>query len=181
MSRISRLVRRIGELAQTLLIGAVTVGMVGAYGFLFFGFFAIGLALVLFGFNLDAVDNWFNARAAWFDWAGTILFKAVLAVILACCVYVVGKGIFDRLPLPGRPPRHKKRHVARARGGPRMARTKGAPRLPESGEALPGAEGGGEQMAGYNLAGEDDDKPMGCAAVIAAIVAGYFAYVGLVN
>ena len=181
------LIRGIWELALIALAGiAAAAGAGGLYGLLFEFFFAVGLVLVLFGVNLDTVDHWLDARAGWFDWIGTILFKAVLAIILVCCVLVVGRGISDRLPLPGRPPRHKKRRAARAggqrragkvAGGHRMARAKGAPRLSESGEALPSADGGGERMAGS----ESSDKPMGCGAVIAAIVIGYFAYVGLVN
>jgi len=98
----------------------------------------------------------------------------------------VGKGIYDRLPLPGRPPRHKKHRAPRARGqrrvgkaavGRRMARAKGAPRLSESGEFLPGAESGSEPMA----VSESSGKPMGCGAMIAALIVGYFCYVGLVN
>ncbi len=191
MDWIWRLIRGIWGLFRIMLVAvAYSVGAGGLYGFLFMGFFAVGLVLVLFGFDLDAVDRWLDARAGWFDWAGTILFKSLLAIILVGCVFVVGKGIYDRLPLPGRPLRHKKHRAARtggkhrtarADGGQRMAMAKGALRLSESGEPLPGAEGGGERMAGYRPASESGDKPMGCGAVIAAIVAGYFCYVGLVN
>jgi hypothetical protein len=166
------------------------VGAVRLYCLLFMAFFAVGLVLVLFGHNLDAIDIWLDQRADWFDRAGTILFKAFLAITLACCVFVVGKGIFDRLPLPGRPPRYRNsrsaragggRRTARAGGGPRVGKVKGAPRLAESGEPLPAADGGGERMAGYRLETGSGDRPMGWGAMIAAIVIGYFAYVSLVN
>lgn len=181
------LIRWIWGLARIALVAvAYSVGAGGLYGLLFMFFFAVGLVLVLFGFDLDAVDIWLDARADWFDWIGTILFKTLLAIILAGCAFVVGKGIYDRLPLPGRPPRHKKHRATRARGqhrtakaavGQRMARAKGAPRLSESGELLPGVESGSEPVA----ASASSNEPMGCGAMIAAIVVGYFCYVGLVN
>ncbi len=160
---------------------AFTAGAGGLYGILFQFFFAIALVAVLFGVSLDSVDNWLDSKADWFEWIGTLLFKGLLALILLCCVLVIGKAISDRLPLPGRQPRQRKRRAHRAGGqrrpgkansGQRLARAKGAPRVSESGEALPGAEGA-ERV--------EDDKPMGWGAVIAAIVMGYFCYVGLVN
>lgn len=179
------LLRGILVLTRIMLVAvAYAAGAGGLYGLLFMFFFAVGLVLVLFGFDLDAVDRWLDAHADWFEWIGTILFKSVLAMILIGCVYVVGKGIYDRLPLPGRPrgqkkrraPRtHGKRRAASAMSGQNMARAKGSPRLSESGEELPGAEGGESPRLG----GEEGGKPMGCAAVIVAIVVGYFCYIGL--
>jgi hypothetical protein len=181
------LIRGIWGLFRLFLAGvAFTAGAGGLYGILFEFFFAVGLVLVIFGVSLDSVDNWLDARADWFEWIGTILFKGLLAIILVCCVLVVGRGISGRLPLPGRPPRHRKHRTPRAHGqrrvgkaavGQRMARAKGAPRLSESGELLPGTESGSEPLA----ASTSSDKPMGCGAMIAAIIVGYFCYVGLVN
>jgi hypothetical protein len=181
------LIRGILVLFRLFLAGvAFTAGAGGLYGLLFMFFFAVGLVLVLFGFDLDAVDRWLDAHADWFEAAGMFLIRAVLAIILAGCVYVVGKAIYDRLPLPGRPSRRQKHLAARGVGkhrtskaavGRRMARAKGAPRLSESGELLPGAESGSEPVAVSASSG----KPMGCGAVIAALVAGYFCYIGLTN
>lgn len=176
--------RGIWELARLL------VGATGLYGLVFMIFSAVGLVLVLFAVNLDAVDHWLDQRAGWFDWAGTILFKAFLAMILAGCVFVVGQRIAYCLPLPGRPPRHKEHRsaraggdhpTARADGAQRMLYAKSAARLAENGAHLPGTDGAGERMTGYHLESEYGEKRRGWGAVSAAIVIGYFAYVGLVK
>lgn len=72
----------------------------GLYLFLILAFFLIGLALVLLGFDLDAVDRWLDARAGWFDLIGTLTFKAMLAVILTFCAVIIGAGLYGRL-VPG--------------------------------------------------------------------------------
>ena len=185
MDWIRKLIRGIWGLVQIVLVAiAYSIGIAGLYGGLVIGFFVVGLVLVLFGVNLDTVDNWLDAHSDWFEAAGMFMMRSVMALILLGCVFVVGKGIADHLPLPGRPSRHKKprtagraagkHRAASAGGGRRLARAKNAPRLSESGEPLPGTEGGGE-----GLAGEEGDKPMGCGAMIVAIIVGYFCYVGL--
>ncbi len=69
----------------------------GLYLFLILLFSVIGLALVLLGFDLDAVDRWLDARAGWFDLIGRLIFKALLAVILLFCVLCAGAVLDGRL------------------------------------------------------------------------------------
>jgi hypothetical protein len=67
--------------------------------FLFFVFFAIGLVLVLFGFDLAKVDLWLDRNGGVLNLIGTILFKIVLAGILLICALVVLSpllALFDR-------------------------------------------------------------------------------------
>nr|WP_314072800.1 hypothetical protein [uncultured Roseococcus sp.] len=64
--------------------------------FLVLVFLVIGLALVLLGFDLAAVDRWLDARADGFDLVGTLLFKALLAVILLSCVLGAGAVLYGR-------------------------------------------------------------------------------------
>ena len=59
------------------------------FSFLVFLFFTIGLVLVLLGFDLDEVDLWLDRNAGTFDLIGTIIWKIMLAGILAICVLVV--------------------------------------------------------------------------------------------
>lgn len=73
----------------------------GLYLFLVLIFFLIGLALVLLGFDLDAVDRWLDAHADGFDLIGTVIFKALLAVILLFCAIIIGAGIYERV-VPGK-------------------------------------------------------------------------------
>lgn len=63
--------------------------------FLFFLFFAIGLVLVLFGFDLAKVDLWLDRNGGVLDLIGTILFKVVLAGILLICALVVLSPLLD--------------------------------------------------------------------------------------
>src|SRR5271163_3175129 len=73
------LIRGILVLFRLFLAGvAFTAGAGGLYGLLFMFFFAVGLVLVLFGFDLDKVDIWLDAHADWFEAAGTFLIKALL-------------------------------------------------------------------------------------------------------
>lgn len=73
----------------------------GLYLFLVLIFFLTGLALVLLGFDLDAVDRWLDAHADWFDLIGTLIFKALLAVILFFCAVIIGAGTYERV-MPGK-------------------------------------------------------------------------------
>ncbi len=72
-------------------------GVAVLYGFFFAVFCVIGFVLVMLGFDLDAVDRWLDARAGWFDAIGTLLFKAVLVVILLFCAGMIGVGIHQRV------------------------------------------------------------------------------------
>lgn len=73
----------------------------GLYLFLVLIFFLIGLALMLLGFDLEAVDRWLDARADWFELIGTVIFKALLAVILLFCAVIIGAGLYERV-VPGK-------------------------------------------------------------------------------
>jgi hypothetical protein len=73
------------------------------YVFLFLAFCLIGGALVLLGFDLDAVDRWLDARTDLLDAIGTLIFKAVLAVVLLLlCALTMGGGLYQLV----RPPRN---------------------------------------------------------------------------
>ena len=64
--------------------------------FLFFVFFLIGLALVLLGFDLDAVDAWLDRQGGWLALIGTLIFKAILLIVLLVCVVIATSPITDR-------------------------------------------------------------------------------------
>lgn len=67
------------------------------FGFLFAALFVVGLGLVLLGFDLDAVDRWLEARAGWFDLIGTLLFRALLVLIVLVCGFAIGAGLYQRV------------------------------------------------------------------------------------
>lgn len=67
------------------------------YLFLFLLCFLIGGVLVVLGLDLDRVDAWLDGRQTWFDRAGTIAFKALLAFILLISVLVGASGLRGRL------------------------------------------------------------------------------------
>jgi len=95
-------------------------GAAGFYANLFLIFFVIGAVLLLFGVNLDAVDRWLDARAGWFGLIGTLLFKALLVVILLVCLVLIGNGLFERVARPRRRPQRKARSPDKA-GSPEAA------------------------------------------------------------
>ena len=64
--------------------------------FLFLVFFLIGLGLVLLGFDLDAVDAWLNRQGGWLALIGTLIFKAILLLVLLVCVVIATSPITDR-------------------------------------------------------------------------------------
>ena len=64
--------------------------------FLFFVFFLVGLALVLLGFDLDAVDAWLDRQGGWLALIGTLIFKAILLLVLLVCVVIATSPITDR-------------------------------------------------------------------------------------
>ena len=64
--------------------------------FLFYVFFLIGLALVLLGFDLDAVDAWLDRQGGWLALIGTLIFKAILLIVLLVCVVIATSPITDR-------------------------------------------------------------------------------------
>lgn len=75
------------------------------YLFLVLVFLLVGGVLVALGFDLDRVDAWLAGHATWLDLLGTILFKALLALVLLACIAVGAAGLLGR--------------VRRLRGGPR--------------------------------------------------------------
>lgn len=64
--------------------------------FLFFVFFLVGLGLVLLGFDLDAVDAWLDRQGGWLALVGTLIFKAILLLVLLVCVVIATSPITDR-------------------------------------------------------------------------------------
>lgn len=71
------------------------------YLFLILIFFVIGGVLMLLGFDLGEVDGWLDAHADGFELIGTVIFKALLAVILFFCAVIIGAGIYERV-VPGK-------------------------------------------------------------------------------
>ena len=51
------------------------------YVLLFLFFAAIGLVLVLLGFDLDRVDAWLDAQGGWLDALGTLVFDFIILCI----------------------------------------------------------------------------------------------------
>jgi hypothetical protein len=80
-------------------------GASALYLFLVLVFLLVGGVLLALGFDLDRVDAWLAGHATWFDLVGTILFKALLALLLLACVTVGAAGLLARW--------------RRLRGGPR--------------------------------------------------------------
>jgi hypothetical protein len=70
--------------------------LAGGLLFLFLLFFIIGMALVVLGFDLNAVDAWLAAQGGWLDALGTLLLKAVFAFVLLICAAVAVAAVFDR-------------------------------------------------------------------------------------
>ena len=64
--------------------------------FLFLIFFLIGLVLVLLGFDLGDVDRWLDSHGSWIEAIADLLFRAVCAVIVLACLFLIGGAIFDR-------------------------------------------------------------------------------------
>lgn len=77
-------------------------GRLGPWVLLGAFFFIVGAVLVLLGFDLDAVDRWFE-RQSWIEIVASLLFRAVCGFVLLICVVVVIAAIFDRKN-PERPP-----------------------------------------------------------------------------
>ena len=71
-------------------------GAAALYTFLFLILFLIGLVLVLLGFDLGDVDRWLEANGGWIEAVGDLLFRAVCAVILLLCLFMIGSAIFAR-------------------------------------------------------------------------------------
>lgn len=65
--------------------------------FLFLIFLIIGGLLMLLGFDLADVDRWIDAQTGWLDLVGTLLFNALLAVILLVCALMVLVGLAQGL------------------------------------------------------------------------------------
>jgi hypothetical protein len=72
-------------------------GAATLWTFLFLVFLLVGLVLLALGFDLDEVDRWIDRRVDWFDLAGTILFKGLLAAVLLFCVLLGGFALYARI------------------------------------------------------------------------------------
>lgn len=64
--------------------------------FLFLIFFLIGLVLVLLGFDLGAVDAALDGQAGRIDAVASFLFRALSALVMLLCLFMIGGAIFDR-------------------------------------------------------------------------------------
>jgi hypothetical protein len=71
-------------------------GAAALYTFLFLIFFLVGLVLVLLGFDLGDVDRWLEAHGGWISAIGNLLFRAVCALVLLLCLFMIGGAPFDR-------------------------------------------------------------------------------------
>jgi len=70
------------------------------YLFLIVAFFAIGLVLVLLGFDLETIDLWLEDRASLFDSVGSTLFRVLWGAVLVICVFTVVGGLWQRFVAP---------------------------------------------------------------------------------
>ena len=71
-------------------------GAVAPWLLLSFLLFAVGLILVLLGFDLDDVDRWIEAQGGWLDAVFSFLFRAASGLMMLICAVTVGSAIFDR-------------------------------------------------------------------------------------
>ena len=77
-------------------------GSAALYTFLVLVLFLVGLVLVLLGFDLGDVDRWLEANGGWIEAIADLLFRAVCAVILLICLFMIASAIFARRS-PDRP------------------------------------------------------------------------------
>lgn len=59
-------------------------------------FFVVGLVLTLLGIDLEAANQWIERQTWWLEIVGIVIFKLILAGILAICALVVASPIIDR-------------------------------------------------------------------------------------
>jgi len=142
--------------------------------FLIIIFFLIGLVLVALGFDLNSVDLWLDAQSHWLDLAGRIVIKAMLALLLALCVFIavgggvkIGTRIYGRLVgLSDRKPAMDARRAA-------MRRYQGITRA---------GSYTAEELPPPAPPQEDDGSAVYWAfMILGAVVFGYFALVNLVG
>ena len=69
----------------------------GLYLFLFLLFFIVGLALVLFGVDLERVDLWIEAQGGWLDALGSALFRLFCGLVLGICAIAIVGGLAQRI------------------------------------------------------------------------------------
>ena len=65
------------------------------YSFLVFFFLVVAVVLVLLGFDLEQVDLWLDRNADTFNLIGTIIWKIMLAGIMAICALVIVAPFLD--------------------------------------------------------------------------------------
>ena len=78
-------------------------GASALYLFLFLVFCLAGAVLLALGFDLERVDLWLDGHQTWFELAGAIAFKAVLAVVSLACLVIAAAGVHARLGAMLRP------------------------------------------------------------------------------
>lgn len=71
-------------------------GAATLWTFFFLCFLLAGLVLLVLGFDLDDVDRWLDRQGGWLDVIGTLLFKALMAAVLLCCVLLGGFALYAR-------------------------------------------------------------------------------------
>ena len=71
-------------------------GSAALYTFLVILLFLVGLVFVLLGFDLGDVDRWLEANGGWIEAIADLLFRAVCAVILLVCLFMIGGAVFAR-------------------------------------------------------------------------------------
>ena len=78
------------------------IGSAGARVFLyvFLLLFAVGLVLVLLGFDLDKVDLWLDDHADLFDAVGSRLFNVLWGGVLALCLFTVIGRLWQKFVAP---------------------------------------------------------------------------------
>jgi hypothetical protein len=64
--------------------------------FLFLLFFVIGLALILFGFDLGQVDLWLEGQSGWLDAVGSLIFRGICGLVLLICIALAIDKILRR-------------------------------------------------------------------------------------
>jgi hypothetical protein len=64
--------------------------------FLFLIFLIIGAILTLLGFDLVRVDAWLDDHSSWFDAVGSLMFRAICALVFLVCAALVASPLFTR-------------------------------------------------------------------------------------
>lgn len=97
-------------------------GAARLFTFLWLIFLVIAIVLVLFGFDLEAVDRWLDTHTNWFELIGDVLFRLFYGFVILLCgltIYTLAEemlfptGRKGEAPDPDDEPDDGKRHVVR--------------------------------------------------------------------